>query len=250
MKMVPLNSELHGSLKLSPAGDIGFAKSAHFAQVVVPEFGVAAPVFPIVFVENGGTKEFEPVVMLGFEPGQNLAINDEGQWGAPFVPATIRQYPFGYSLMEEQPDKWILVFDEESDILTEGEGEPLFKEDGEPADVLNTVMQFIGELQGSAVATQEFCRYMKEKDLLGTLDLRIPRGDTVLGVNDVYAVDEKRFNELPDETFIELKNRGYLPLVYAHLLSLSQIDRLVALDNEASASSGMRKPAEGAGVVN
>lgn len=250
MKMTPLNSELHSSLKLSPAGDIGFAKASHFAQVVAPEFGPAAAVFPIIFVENTRSDEFESVVMLGFEPGQNLAINDAGQWGAPFVPATIRQYPFGYSVMEEQPDKWVLVFDEESDILTEGEGEPLFDETGEASEVLNTVMQFIAELQGAAVATQEFCRYMKEMELFAPLNLRIPRGETVLAINDVYGIDEKRFNELSDEAFIELKKRGYLPLVYAHLLSLSQIDRLVVLDAEAMGSSGMRQPTEGAGKVN
>ncbi len=250
MKMIPLNSEEHRSLRLAPSGDIGFAKASHFAQVVAPEFGPAASVFPIIFVENGKTEEFEPVVMLGFEPGQNLAVNDAGQWGAPFVPATIRQYPFAYSVVEDQSDKWILVFDEESDILKEDEGEPLFDESGEATEVLNTVMQFIAELQGAAAATAEFCRYMKEKNLFAPLNLRIPRGENMLAINDVYGVDEKRFNGLADETFLELKGRGYLPLVYAHLLSLSQIDRLVALDSEAAGQPGMRQPAEGAGQVN
>lgn len=250
MKMTPLNSSQHGSLKLFPANNIDYAKGTHFAHLVAPEFGPAAAVFPIVFIENSESQELEPVVMLGFEPGQNLAINDEGQWGAPFVPATIRQYPFGYSTVEAQPDKWVLVFDEDSDILNEEKGEPLFDENGEQTEVLESVMQFIAELQGAAAATEEFCRYMKEKGLFAPLNLRIPRGETTLAIDDVQGIDETKFNELPDETIIEIKNRGYLPLMYAHLLSLSQIDRMVVLDSEAAASSGLRQPTGGDGVIN
>lgn len=250
MKMIPLNSREHGSLKLSPADNLDFARGAHFAHLMAPEFGPAAATFPIVFVENDTSRQFEPVVMLGFEPGQNLAINDEGQWGAPFVPATIRQYPFSYSSVDGEPDKWVLVFDEESGILTEERGEPLFDENGEQTEVLDTVMQFMSEMQAAAAATAEFCRYCTEKDIIVPLNLRIPRGDTTLAINDVHGIDEERFAKLPDETIIEIKNRGYLPLIYAHLLSLSQIDRMVVLDAQAAAESGLRKPAEGAGTVN
>lgn len=250
MKMIPLNKHEHGHLKLAPNADIDYARTAHFAQIVAPEFGPAASVFPIVFVMNPSTEQYEPVVMLGFEKGQNLAINDDGQWGAPFVPATIRQYPFGYSIVEDQPDQWVLVFDEESGLLVEGEGEPLFDENGEESELTKTIMQFIGELQGAAAATIEFTRYMKELDVFVPLNLRIPRGEATLAIDDVHGIDEKKFMELPDETFIEIKNRGYLPLIYSHLLSLAQMERLVAMDAEAAASSGMRQPADGMGQVN
>ncbi len=43
-------------------------------------------------------------------------------------------------------------------------------------------------------------------------------------------MNEKKFNEMSDESFIELRKRGILPLIYAHLMSLSQITRLVQLE--------------------
>lgn len=250
MKMTPLNKHEHGNLKLAPAGDIGYARTTHFAQLVLPEFAPAAAVFPIVFVLNPKTEAYEPVVMLGFEKGQNLAINDLGQWGAPFVPATIRQYPFGYSVIEGDLEKWVLVFDEECEMLNEQDGDPLFDENGDETEILNTIMQFIGELQGAAAATMEFTRFMQEKGLFTQLNLRIPRGENTLAIDDVFGIDEKKLNELSDEEFLEIKKRGYLPLIYSQLLSLAQMDRLVMLDNEAMASSGMRKPAEGMGQMN
>jgi hypothetical protein len=45
-------------------------------------------------------------------------------------------------------------------------------------------------------------------------------------------VNEAKLNGLPDEDFIEFRKRGALSLIYAHLVSLSQIERLVQMQSE------------------
>lgn len=236
MKMIPLNKDMHASMKISPVKDLKYAKTAHFARVVLPEFVRAASTCPVVFVENKETEEFQPGVMLGLQPGRNLFVSEAGDWGVPFVPATIRQYPFAHTVMDDQPDKWVLLFDEDSGLINEEEGDPLFDENGEQTETLQTIMTFMAELQGAEIATREFCSFLKEKALISPLNLQVPRGESMQAFNDVYGVNEQRLNDLSDASFLELRKRGYLTLIYAHLFSLGQIDRLVAL--EAMAGGG------------
>ena len=39
-------------------------------------------------------------------------------------------------------------------------------------------------------------------------------------------VDEQKFNDLPDEDFLDMRSRGLVALVYAHLNSLQQLRRV------------------------
>lgn len=45
-------------------------------------------------------------------------------------------------------------------------------------------------------------------------------------------IDEKKFNELPDDVFLEWRKRGYLGLVYSHFISLSRWSILAELASE------------------
>ncbi|NDV24265.1 SapC family protein [Desulfovibrio sp. JC022] len=229
MKMVPLNKNEHAAYKIRTPENMDFAAGAHFARLVLAEFVQACSVFPIIFVENADIGGFDPGVMLGFEPGQNFFVDGEGKWLVPFVPASIRQYPFSYSYFEGQPDKWVLLFDEDSGLLNIGAGEPLFDEEGRESTTLNNIMQFMGELQAAAAATTEFSAYLADKSLIVPLDIKVPGENCPHSLQGIYGVNGQRLNELPDDVFLELKNKGYLAVIYAHLISLGQIERLVAL---------------------
>ena len=65
------------------------------------------------------------------------------------------------------------------------------------------------------------------------MDLLIPQtltfniGEDKRTVNGIYTVDEKKFNELSDEKYIELRKKGYILPIYSHLISLQQTKKLV-----------------------
>jgi hypothetical protein len=44
-----------------------------------------------------------------------------------------------------------------------------------------------------------------------------------------YVVNEDRLNNLSTERFLDLRAKRYLPGIYAHLVSLLQVERLVEL---------------------
>ena len=52
-----------------------------------------------------------------------------------------------------------------------------------------------------------------------------------------YAFDEAKFNELSDEDFLEMRKRGYLPVAYAILTSMQQMDGLFRLLQETKTAA-------------
>jgi len=52
-------------------------------------------------------------------------------------------------------------------------------------------------------------------------------------VEGVYIIDEEKLESLSDQEFLTLRQRGLIPLIYAHLTSLQQFGRLSRLQAEA-----------------
>jgi hypothetical protein len=64
------------------------------------------------------------------------------------------------------------------------------------------------------------------------LNMRVRQSDQVKNINGCYVLNEERLNSLSTEGFVELREKRYLPAIYAHLVSLAQIERLIMLKDE------------------
>jgi hypothetical protein len=51
------------------------------------------------------------------------------------------------------------------------------------------------------------------------------------------VLNEERLNSLSTEGFVGLREKRYLPAIYAHLVSLAQIERLIMLKDERLAAT-------------
>jgi hypothetical protein len=51
----------------------------------------------------------------------------------------------------------------------------------------------------------------------------------IINFSGFRIVDEKKLSELDDATFLEWRKKGWLPVIYAHLFSGSQWQRLTRL---------------------
>ncbi|HBF45668.1 MAG TPA: multidrug transporter, partial [Shewanella frigidimarina] len=63
-----LEQTKHGDLKLTPS-DFSHVAEQHIVPVTLHEINRAATEYPIVFVKNSDTNEFQSVAMLGLKPG-------------------------------------------------------------------------------------------------------------------------------------------------------------------------------------
>jgi hypothetical protein len=233
-QLVPVNKARHAGTKIRQIEGYEFASQFHIASVMVHEFARASAIYPVVFLEDKTQDEFRPVALMGLEQGENLFVDAHGKWHASYVPAIIRRYPFALA-GTGQEGQFTVCIDEGSALVNRDVGVPLFKEDGEPSEAIESVKRYLGELQQMDVFTRAFCKYFAEHNLFTPLNMRVRQGARARSISGCYVVNEDRLNNLSDERFIEMRERRYLPAVYAHLMSLAQIDRLLQLSEERQA---------------
>jgi len=222
----PLNNEIDRGKSLKLAPDFGFARATNSVVLNGGEFPLAMRFYPIVFSQ---TTPASAVAVLGLVDNENLFVGADGQWlPEVYVPAYVRRYPF---VLMEQPGggDLILCVDEEAGLLVEGSERPLF-EAGKPAKLLQDAVSFCREFHTQHLVTTAFVQALASQGLLMRNEARIvlPSGKQ-LTLRGFDVVDEAKFNALPDDVFLDWRRRGWLHLVYCHLMSMANWGRLVDL---------------------
>ena len=243
-QIVPVVLERHRNKRVRNTSKFDFASKFHIAYVTLHEFARAAATYPILFLEDKPNDGFRPVVLMGLQNGENLFVDNNGAWNASYIPAMIRRYPFALSKGSEE-GRFIVCVDEGSSLLSDTEGAPMFDEKGEPTEVMENVKRYLSELQQMDRITQEFTRFMQSQNLLTPLNMRVKAAPQARNITGCFVINEERMNSLSDSFFLEVREKGYLPAIYAHLISLPQIERLVQL-SQARVESPAPSPAPAA----
>ena len=237
-EIVPLNRERHADLRLKMwEGDCRFAATSHFVPLAGTEFYQAASDYPIVFV--GGREEPAPVALLGLREGQNSFVGADGRWRqGTYLPAFVRRYPFVLARGdEEDSDNLTVCVDESYEGFTrdETEGEPLFDAEGNQSPLLEKTMTFLQQYLAESERTRAFGRRLVELDLLVRRDVQITdsEGNSYV-LRDFRVIDPEGLDRLDDETVVELHKAGFLGWIHAHLVSMSQLERMPASMRQAA----------------
>ena len=233
--VVAINKERHASTKIKGLVDFKFAAQFHISYLTMHEFARGAAHFPVVFIEDKAQSEFRPVALLGLNPGDNLFVDATGQWLSSYVPAIIRRHPFALA-PAGQDGQHVICIDEASELVSQTEGAALFDALGQPTQVIDNVRRYLSDLQKMDVLTNHFCKFLQANHLFSPLNMRVRDLDKVKNVAGCHVVNEERVNQLSDELHLEMKRQGYLAPLYAHLISLAQMERLVKLQDERAAS--------------
>lgn len=203
-------------LRISRPKNFNFAQGTNAIPLLVDEFPMAAAYYPIVFADGPSPV---PAAIVGLKNDSNLFIGKDGQWleGA-YLPAYVRRYPF--ILMDDPTHKqYVLCFDEESDMFAE-DGEFALFENGKPSSFTQGAMEFCATLRQQGEATGEFVAALQEYKLLKMHDAEVDLPDgTRLQLKGFQIIDPQKFDALPDNVFLAWRRKGWIGLVYAHLLS-------------------------------
>ncbi|UJF23101.1 SapC family protein [Shewanella sp. OMA3-2] len=222
-----LDHAKHGDLKII-ASDFSHVVDQHIVPVTLHEIARAATEYPIVFVKNNDTGEFQSVAMLGLKPGQNLSVKD-GKWLGLYIPAVVRDYPLGLILNPDVKDKvWIGVREEAKDI-SKTDGQALFEGEQETPFLESRKKALIAHYEEDQ-ATRGILGFLAEKELLVSQTLTVDVAGEKRNINGLYLIDEQKLNQLADEDFLELKKRGLLGPIFGHLGSLNQVNRLARME--------------------
>ncbi|MGA0586894.1 SapC family protein [Dyella sp. KRB-257] len=232
---VPLNRTAHKDLRLKAVPSLKFAANVHSVPLTGVEFPAAARDMPILFA-GADIKEAGPMALLGLRQNENLFVDADGQWVAnTYVPAFIRRYPF---ILAEKPadqeggDDFTVFLDEAYEGFNQTEGERLFQDDGTDAEMLTNAVNFLGEFQQHVARTHWFMDQLRQHDLLEPRNIRLEKDGKSINLNGLFVVSEEKLRQLDEKVAHEFLKEGVLGWIYAHLLSLANIDRVSLRLNE------------------
>jgi hypothetical protein len=224
MNYIPLDKNKHKDLRVKLSGDFAHAKDNHLAAASLREYAQIASCMPIIFIKDPKSNTTHSVAMLGIEQGVNLFMQ-EGKWSGHVVPLNIQRYPF-----DVRPDgeKLGVFIDENSDLVGK-EGEALFTDEA-PSPFLENRQKLLSELANSEMATRDFVKKLEDLDLLDSIVIRAQYANgQQRNINGMQTISEKRLQDLDTDTILELHKAGYLGAIYAVLMSLGQLNRMVQL---------------------
>lgn len=212
------------------------AAQSRMIPLVTAEFIKAATEYPILLTKNAATGKFICVALCGFEDGENLFWR-EGAWDAIYVPFNVARQPFFLGAPENDGD-FVLCIDTKADCLSGDEGELLFGPDGTETAYLRQVQHALRQLALGERETAAFVATMLDAGLLTdvALEIKFANGEQCR-VQGLYTIDEAKLDALEGDALLALRAKGYLPLIYAMVVSVGQIYALIQKKNAALAKA-------------
>ncbi len=224
-----LDKDKHRQLRYNNGQLFSAIAKSHVVQITVFELAKVAAEYPIAFIKDRSTGQFHLVALLGLQPQENLFIQDE-QWLANYIPLQIRATPFGLSPHPNDENKHLLCVDLDSPLIGESTGDALFDEEGNQTNLLVEKSESISQLREQSAISQKFINILIKKDLLSPQSLSIKQQDgEEYSLTGLYAINEANLNQLSAESFLELRQLGFISSIYACLFSLSRVETLVRL---------------------
>jgi len=225
-KIEQLNNQQHKNIRITKNTNVADLKKQNILPVVLAEFPAAALAFPICFIKRPDSDEYQTVALLGVEAGENLFVVDD-KWDAAYIPARYTHTPFGLFRNPEDEAQFALAIDVENSLVSETEGERLFDDNGEATEYLTKQKEAMSNYVEQEHITKTFVRILDEHELLTTRAINVNVGEKKMTIDGITMVDEEKIKGLSDELVLEFHKKGILPSVYAHLLSMRQMNELV-----------------------
>jgi hypothetical protein len=220
----PINLEQHGKMKVRGLTSLPELGRTHAVPLTVDEFALVQRHFPIVFSVGGDPV---PIALMGLNEGVNVFLDENGRSNEPnlYIPAYLRRYPFLLAKLRPDSDELSLCYDPTSGAVGDfAEGEPLFDGD-EPSAATKAILEFCEQFEAAGLRTTAFLEDLVKSDLLMDGEVAIqPEGfEQPFVYRGFRMIDEEKVRNLRGDELRKMNQSGMLPLIYAHLFSLSQM---------------------------
>ncbi|MGN5374858.1 MAG: multidrug transporter [Sphingomonas hengshuiensis] len=221
-QLEPLSSQTHANWKVRATDRAPFLVGQHAIPVTVEEFPLVQRRMPIVFSVGDDPV---PLALMGLNEGANTFLDDDGRLIDPelYIPAYIRRYPYLLARLRPDSEDLSLCFDPTSEVIGPFEdGEALFDGD-QPSEVTKQILAFNEQFEQAGQRTGMFMKEIKDLGLLmdGEVAIQQEGNDQPFIYRGFQMVSEEKLNELRGDQLRKMQQSGMLPLIFAHLFSLS-----------------------------
>ncbi|HVF95086.1 MAG TPA: SapC family protein [Sphingomonas sp.] len=218
----PLSSETHADWRIRPQDTAPFLIGQHAVPITVDEFPLVQRHMPIVFSAG---EDAIPLALMGLNEGVNVFMGDDGKLTETnfYVPAYVRRYPYMLARLRPDAEELSLCFDPPSQAIGAfDDGEPLFA-NGEPTEVTRNILGFAESFEQAGARTQNFMNELREMGLLmdGEVSIQPDGAEQPFVYRGFQMINEEKLTDTRGDQLRKMTKSGMLPLLYAHLFSLS-----------------------------
>ena len=225
-KNIELVSKENKDLKVESIKGFKYAKELTQCIITVDEFFKASRSQPIVFAKNEAGEYFAST-LLGLEKDKNNFVSSKGDWAkAEYIPAYVRRYPF---IFVQNKGTFALAYDADCKEVNTKKGQELFDKDGNETEYVKNIMKFMENFQKSASITSAFIKELDSLGLLEDANASMNVDGKKYAFTGFKRVNEEKLNALDEEQTMKLIKNGSYKLIIAHLISMSNFDKLVSL---------------------
>ncbi len=241
-----LNLDQHGKMKVRGITSMPEVGRTHAVPLTVDEFALVQRHYPIVFSVGDVPV---PIALMGLNEGVNVFLDENGRAADPnlYIPAYLRRYPFLLAKLRPESDELSLCYDPTSGAVGDfDEGEPLFDGD-QPSAATQAILQFCEQFEAAGLRTNAFVEELTRSDLLmdGEVAIQPEGAEQPFVYRGFRMVDEDKIRNLRGDELRKMNQNGMLPLVFAHLFSLSQMRDVFARQmQQGKAPSLIPQPSE------
>ena len=238
--LVALSVERHSTKGWKNVTEYSFAAQETVIPIVSAEFHKVVPAMPIGFIEQ--EDGYRLVAVTSLIPEKNLYVSQDGRWLVPYIPATLRAYPFALVKLED-PGKSTLCVNERSGLVVDGKegGHPFFENHGEPTQKIKGLINFLSRLETNRTLTQRAVNALADAGVITSWELTVNHGEETSPVNGLFRVDQDGLNNLSGADFLTLREAGGILVAYAQVLSMNQLvvlERLHEIHNQVVTHEG------------
>jgi len=219
-KIIALDKKKHKELGWVKPDNYMFASKDNSIGLTTFELSKAMMTFPIAFLQSGNS--FSPIAILGLREGENLFVDEDGEWIFGYIPVLLRTYPI--ILMPQPSGETGLGFIENSGLIS-GENGMLsfFSKNGEFSKELSEIInigqvahnsKFDSFLIGEALAKYELC---EKWPLIANLR------DEKIEITGLWRINQKSLKSLDPTALSELNKLNALTVIFSQLFSMQNL---------------------------
>ena len=214
-------------LSASPVKSYKFSKNLFFIPLLQNEVAQAAFDYPVLIAKTD--EGVFPIALLSLRENENLFVNGNGAWEKEFhIPSFLKTYPF----MVTKPE-----WNKESVIMYDGSYNGINKKEPAAIEIIKDekltesgkkVLARLQDHYANFERTKQVFSEIDAMDLLKEIEVKMVGKDSNQShlLKGFYQLDAEKLNKLDDESLLKLVKSGILSLIYFHLASFSNIQKL------------------------
>jgi len=208
-----------------------FTSHMNSCPVLATEIAFAATEFPVIFSATASEGEYIPLAVMGLKENENLLLNEKNILASRYVPAFIRRYPFVLGGGKDSEMMAVCIDEDSKYVSKDGStGTRLFQDDSAQTDFLKGIVEFLKDYQQRAEMTRTFTKKLHELDLLEPMSANISfksKENANINLSGFFVVKREKLKTIGDVEALDLFKKDGLELIYAHIQSLSNFNRLI-----------------------